>query len=98
MAAAPAKPTQLSPIEVLTQAIAKYVLHSINQCLEANNEIMLDDAKGFLADASSAIANKATKVMKLDNSEISSLGNLDQYQHSVEPPEHREGRQLHPER
>ena len=49
--------------------------------MEANYESVLDDVKGLLADSSFEIANRAAKRIKLDNPELMSAGNRDQYRH-----------------
>ena len=83
-ASVPAATPQPSALEVLTQSITKSVLENINTRMEANNEAVVDEVKGLLAESSSEIADRAAKRLKTDNPDITSPGNLDQYQHNAE--------------
>ena len=73
-----------SPLEVLTAAITKSVIASMDDKIASNNTQLLEDMKGLLAESAPEISERATKRIKLDNPEFENPGNRDQYQHNVE--------------
>ena len=58
-ASVPGTTPQPSALEVLTQSITKSVLENINSRMEANNEAVVDEVKGLLAESSSEIVDRA---------------------------------------
>ena len=72
----------MSALEVLTETIAKSVLSSINQRLERNNETIIFEVKGLLADSTSDFTERAAKWLKSDNPKMVNPGNADQYHHN----------------
>ena len=77
-------PSQPSALDILTQNISKSVLGAVNEKLKATHESMLDDVRELLNDSTPDITERATKKLKIDNPELNSPGNRDQYAHNTE--------------
>ena len=77
----PAAPTAL---EVLTQTVTKNVLATMQQKFDTNNSSLMDDVKSLLAETTPEITERATKRMRMDNPELTSPGNIDQYKHNAD--------------
>lgn len=84
MASGTNPPTAPTALEVLTQTITKTVLTTMQQKFDTNNSTLMDDVKSLLAETTPEITERATKRMRMDNPELTSPGNIDQYKHNAD--------------